>query len=135
MDVGCSQWWFTDSTMTPQCHVGSPLPRFPKYGPHLHRYNSIRVHPYAHPQHMKVLKHFIYADLCDMANPRLRYVLFLSRRARTGSVPSEAKLITSGVTNMKKTLTLGVSSRGSGGKNVIFSNGPNSTTECSKLLY
>jgi hypothetical protein len=25
--------------------------------------------------------------------------------------------------------------RGSGGKNVIFSNGPNSTSECSKLLY
>ncbi len=28
-----------------------------------------------------------------------------------------------------------LSSRGSGGKNVIFSNGPNSTSECSKLLY
>jgi hypothetical protein len=25
--------------------------------------------------------------------------------------------------------------RGSGGKNVIFSNGPNYTSECSKLLY
>jgi hypothetical protein len=25
--------------------------------------------------------------------------------------------------------------RGSGGKNVIFLNGPNSTSECSKLLY
>ncbi len=25
--------------------------------------------------------------------------------------------------------------RGSGGKNAIFSNGPNSTSECSKLLY
>jgi hypothetical protein len=25
--------------------------------------------------------------------------------------------------------------RGSGGKNMIFSNGPNSTSECSKLLY
>jgi hypothetical protein len=25
--------------------------------------------------------------------------------------------------------------RGSGGKNVIFSNGPNSTSECLKLLY
>jgi hypothetical protein len=30
---------------------------------------------------------------------------------------------------------LGLTSRGSGGKNVIFSNGPNSTSECSKLLY
>ncbi len=26
----------------------------------MHRYNSKRVHLYAHPQHMKVLKHFIY---------------------------------------------------------------------------
>ena len=28
--------------------------------PHLHRHNSLRFHPCAHPQHMKVLKHFIY---------------------------------------------------------------------------
>jgi hypothetical protein len=31
--------------------------------------------------------------------------------------------------------TLSPQARGSGGKNVIFSNGPNSTSECSKLLY
>ncbi len=31
--------------------------------------------------------------------------------------------------------TLAPRNRGSGGKNVIFSNGPNSTSECSKLLY
>ena len=37
-----------------------PYQNFPKFGPHLHRYNSVRVHPYAHPQHMKVLKHFVY---------------------------------------------------------------------------
>ena len=37
-----------------------PYPNFPKFGPHLHRYNSVRVHPYAHPQHMKVLKHIVY---------------------------------------------------------------------------
>ena len=28
--------------------------------PHLHTYYSIRMHPYAHPQHLKVLKHFVY---------------------------------------------------------------------------
>ena len=35
---------------------------FPKIHPHLQlqRWNSIRVHPYAHPQHIKVLRHFVY---------------------------------------------------------------------------
>jgi len=37
----------------------SPYPSFPKFGHHLHRYDSVRVHPCAHPQHMKVLKHFV----------------------------------------------------------------------------
>ena len=33
----------------------------PKIPPHLHRWNSVRVqHPCAHPQHLKVLQHFIY---------------------------------------------------------------------------
>ncbi len=45
----------------------SPYPNFQKFGPHLHRYNSVRVHPYAHPQHMKVLKHFIHIQYgCGM---------------------------------------------------------------------
>ena len=47
-------------------------PFFQKITPHLHRCYSVRVHctyiyichlrvhPYAHLQHMKVLKHFIY---------------------------------------------------------------------------
>jgi hypothetical protein len=35
-------------------------PNFHKIHPHLHRCISIRVHPYAHPQHIKVLKHFVY---------------------------------------------------------------------------
>jgi hypothetical protein len=35
--------------------------------PHLHRCYSVRVHPYAHPQIMKVLKHFIYLQYgCGM---------------------------------------------------------------------
>ncbi len=37
-----------------------PYPNFLNFGPHLHRYNSVRVHPYSHPQHMKVLKHLMY---------------------------------------------------------------------------
>jgi hypothetical protein len=28
--------------------------------PDLHRYNSVRVDPYAHSHHIKVLKHFVY---------------------------------------------------------------------------
>ncbi len=37
-----------------------PYPYYAKNHTHLHRHNRVRVHPYAHPQHMKVLKHFIY---------------------------------------------------------------------------
>ena len=33
---------------------------FPKIHPHLHRHNSVRVDPYAHPQHSRVLNHFVY---------------------------------------------------------------------------
>ncbi len=61
MDVECSQWWCAVSTMTPQGHLGSAivLPHFSKKSPPpMHRYNSVRVHTYAHPQHMKVLKYF-----------------------------------------------------------------------------
>jgi hypothetical protein len=37
-----------------------PYPIFPYIHPHLHMYYSIRMHPYAHPQHLKVLKLFVY---------------------------------------------------------------------------
>ncbi len=37
-----------------------PHPNFPKFYPHLHKYNSVRVYPYVYPQHIKVLKHFVY---------------------------------------------------------------------------
>jgi hypothetical protein len=33
---------------------------FLKSTPALHRCNSVRVHPYAHPRHIKVLKHCVY---------------------------------------------------------------------------
>jgi hypothetical protein len=68
MDVGCSQWWFTASNMTPHNIIWAPpYPNFPKFGPHLYRYSSVGVHPYAHPQHMKVLKHFLYIQYgCGM---------------------------------------------------------------------
>ena len=33
---------------------------FPKIHPHMHTWNIVRVHPCAHPQHVKVLKHFVY---------------------------------------------------------------------------
>ena len=37
-----------------------PTPIFLNSTPGLHRRNSVRVHPYAHPRHIKVLKHFVY---------------------------------------------------------------------------
>ncbi len=38
----------------------SPVPIFLKSIPNLHRHNSVRVDAYTHPQHIKVLKHFLY---------------------------------------------------------------------------
>jgi hypothetical protein len=38
----------------------SYVPNLPKIHPHLHRRNSVRVHPFAHSQYTKVLKHFVY---------------------------------------------------------------------------
>jgi hypothetical protein len=53
--------------MTPHHIWALPYYNFSKFGPHLHRYNSVRVHPYAHPQHMKVLNHFCYTQYgCGM---------------------------------------------------------------------
>ena len=37
-----------------------PTPIIQKSTPNLHRRNSVIVHPYAHPQHMKMLKCFVY---------------------------------------------------------------------------
>ena len=42
MDVGCSQWGFAASTMTPQHHTGSAIPIFSKIHPHLHSYNGYK---------------------------------------------------------------------------------------------
>jgi len=44
-----------------------PYPISPKTHPHLHTYYSIRMHPYAHSQYLKVLKHFLYIQYgCGM---------------------------------------------------------------------
>jgi hypothetical protein len=67
MDVGHIQWGFAASTMTSQHHTGSAIPHYPKIHPRLHMYYGIRVDPYAHPQHLKVLKHFVYIQyVCGM---------------------------------------------------------------------
>ena len=67
MDVGCSQLGFSASTMTPLHHTGSAIAHFPETQPHLHTYYRIRMHPYAHPQHLKVLKLFVYIQYgCEM---------------------------------------------------------------------
>jgi len=47
--------------------LASPYPIFPKFSSHRQRYKSVMVHPYAHPQHMKLLNHFIYIHYgCEM---------------------------------------------------------------------
>ena len=51
---------------------------------------------------------YIYADICYATNPPLRYILFLSAGASTGSATSEAKSVTS-QSLIQKTLTLGSS--------------------------
>ncbi len=58
MDVGCSPWGFGASTMTLQHHSGSAIPQLSKNSPLT--CNSVRVHPYTHSQHIKVVKHFIF---------------------------------------------------------------------------
>jgi hypothetical protein len=61
MDVGCSQWGLAASTMTPQHHTGSDIQHFPlKFTPTCTCNTAIRMHPYANPQHLKVLKHFVF---------------------------------------------------------------------------
>ena len=40
--------------------LAPPDPNFPNFGPNLNHHACVRVHPNAIPQHMKVLKHFIY---------------------------------------------------------------------------
>ena len=103
MDVGCSQWWSTASTMTPKHIWASPYPNFSKFVPHLHRYqcNGAPICPSTAYYGTQTL--YIYADICYMFNPSLRYILFLSARASTGSVISESKSVTSPVTNTKNT--------------------------------
>ncbi len=58
--MGCSQRWFKDSTMTPQCYLGSALPQLFKILPPPAQLQWCKGEPISQPQHMKVLKHFIY---------------------------------------------------------------------------
>ncbi len=68
MDVGCSQWGFSASTMTLQHHTGSAIPTLSLKSPPTCTCNTaIMMHPYAHPQHLKVLKHFVFIQYgCGM---------------------------------------------------------------------
>ncbi len=70
MDVGCSLKPLAASIMTPSDIRVRPYPNFSKFGPPTpHRNYSVRVNPYAHSQHIKVLKlkHFVYIQYeCEM---------------------------------------------------------------------
>jgi hypothetical protein len=54
--------------MTLKLQFGSGLPQYPlKSTPNLHGHYSVRVNPYAHPQHIIVVKHFVYIQYrCGM---------------------------------------------------------------------
>jgi len=63
--TGWSLWGFEASTY----NITQTQP-YKKSTPHHKRYISIKVHPYAHPQHLEVLKHFVYipVDVTDIPN-------------------------------------------------------------------
>ena len=71
-----------------------PYPSFPKFGPHLHRYNHVMVHPYTHPQHMKVPEHFVYFQYgCGMQSVVV-YSLDHDNTAHLGSaLPQFSKML------------------------------------------
>ena len=51
--------WILNHDVTASLGLRNAL-NFPKIHPHLQRRNNVRLHPCAHPQHIKVLKHFVY---------------------------------------------------------------------------
>jgi hypothetical protein len=53
-----SEWYSTDSTMSTHHYFTASSPDYPNLLGQLGQYSSLRVHPYAYPQHMNVLKHF-----------------------------------------------------------------------------
>jgi len=61
MDVGCtpSGVWSLNHDITTSLGLGLSSILL-KSTPDLPRHNSARVDPYAHPQHIKVLKHCVY---------------------------------------------------------------------------
>jgi hypothetical protein len=62
MEVECSQHLFTvNHYITHSTIWAPPYPNLPKIDPYLDMCNiSLRLYPYAFPQHMKMLKHFLY---------------------------------------------------------------------------
>jgi hypothetical protein len=46
--------------MTLECHFATHYPYFSDCGAHYQRPKGVSAHPYPHPQHMKVLKHYLY---------------------------------------------------------------------------
>ncbi len=67
---------------------------FPKINPNLHRHNSVRVDPYAHPQHIKVLKDFFYISYgCEMISTggwSLNHDITTSLRLRSAPISQKS---------------------------------------------
>jgi len=100
MDVRCSQGRLTASTKTLQCHLGPALPQVSKILPSPAQvYNSVSVHPYTHPQHMKVFIHAVYFQYgCGMQSvvvyslnhdTRMSFVLCLTTIFQNSAPPAQ----------------------------------------------
>ena len=55
LDVGCIPWGLEPQPRHYYINQAQPCPIFPKINPHLHKHNNVRVEPYAHPPHFKVM--------------------------------------------------------------------------------
>jgi hypothetical protein len=72
MDVGCSQWGFEASTMTPQHHTGSAIPHFPDTPPHLNTYYGYNDAPICPSTASQGAKHFVYIQYgCGIESMRV----------------------------------------------------------------
>jgi len=80
-----------------QARRAQPYHISPKIYPLLNTYYDIMMHPYAHPQHLKVLQHFVYIQYgCGMQSMRvfsLNHDTALSYRAGNASGQNSGRQI------------------------------------------
>ena len=75
--------WRLDHDLTTSPRL-SHAPNLPKIHSHLHKWNSVGLHTYAHPQHIKVLKHVVYT--CYECGMQFAMLLSLNHEDLTTSL-------------------------------------------------